>query len=206
LLPWQAVGIQAATRVSAGKGHSEQIFTEAIRRRARHDETMYYGHSDSIYADRTKPNFASLRLYKKIADHAGALAHSKHRCRLEVTLNEYGCKHFRLTNPESIFDFDFRELGDYFRLVKPEVKRPTTSIRVMKKHSRIVRAIDEIRMKAAAETLILVGSHAASREDLLIVDRLHRHTAGNKMIFHHLDDLTNRLKKRREHVHEWGSF
>jgi len=206
LLPWQAVGIQAATRISAGLGHSAPVYTDKIRTRATADETMYFGHSDSKYADPGKPNFAFMRLYKKVRDNGAALLPANHRCHLEVTLNQFGCKHFGLTYPESIFDFDFRDLGEYFRLVKPEVKRPATPKRVSAGHPRLSRFFDERRMRAAAETLILVGSHAASHEKLLNVDRLHRHAAGNKMILKSLDDLSHRIEKRRNYVREWGSF
>lgn len=206
LLPWQAVGIQAATRLSAGRGHSAPVYTDKVRTRAKPDETMYYGHSDSKYADPTKPNFAYMKLYRKITDNKKSLLPAKHRCRVEVTLNQFGCKHFGLTNSASIFDFDFRYLGEYFRLVKPEVKRPVISKRVRVKHPHLAKYIEETKMAAAAETLVLVGSHAASREDLLNVDRLHRHTKGNRMILNSLDDLTSRIEKRREHVHAWGSF
>ena len=206
LLPWQAVGIQAATRVSAAPGHSAPVYTEKLRTRAKPDETMYFGHSKSKYADPSKPNFASMRLYKKDRDNGAVLLPAKHRCRLEVTLNQFGCKHFHLTNPESIFDFDFRDLGKYFRLVKPEIKRPAISKKVRARHPRIAKYIEETRMQEAADTLILVGSHAASREELINVDRRHRHAEGNKMILHSLDDLTRRIEKRRDYVREWGSF
>jgi hypothetical protein len=206
LLPWQGAGIQPATRVSAGRGHSAPVFTPKIRRRAAPDEMMYFGHSDSKYADRTKPNLASMRLYKKATDDKSVLLPAEHRCRLEVTLNQFGCKHFGLTDPDSIFDFDFRDLGEYFRLVRPEIRRPPLSKRVRERHPLLAKYVEEMAMRTAEETLMLVGSHAASHEKLLNVDRLHRHAAGNKMIQKSLDDQSRRVKKRRDYVREWGSF
>jgi hypothetical protein len=210
LLPWQAVGMQPATRVSAAKGHCEQVFNDKVARRAKPHETMYYGHSDSKYADRSKPNFASMRLYTKIKDHGRALPPAKHRCRVEVTLNQFGCKHFNLTTPASIFDFEFRKLGDYFRLVKPEVMRGRVSKRVRARHPRLSKFAEEENMRLAAETLIRVGSHAASRIKLLNVDRLHRHTKGNKIIQKRLDNMTSTYKRHRKvidfYAKEWGSF
>ncbi len=206
LLPWQGEGIQAATRVSRGRGHSAHVFKGVIRRRARTEETMYYGHSNSMYADRTKPNFASMRLYKKVTDNNGSLLPPKHSCRLELTLTQLGCNHFGLTSPESIFNFEFREFGQYFRFVNPEIKQPIFSKNVRDRHHRIVKHLEKEMMREAEETLLRVGSHAASHVELLNVDRHHRHTEGNRRILHSLDDLSRRVKKHLQFVREWGSF
>lgn len=205
LLPWQAIGIQAATRVSKGRKHCEPVFSGEVERRARSGETMYYGHSDSKYADPSKPNFASMKVYRKITNNKKPLLPAKHRCRVEVTLNQFGCKHFGLINPESLVGFDFRQLGPYFRLVKPEI-RPLAMCKLRKWNPRMAAYLEPLRMKMAADTLISVGSHAASEEKLLIVDRKHRHMKGNKMILYRLDDLTRKFKKCQRNIKEWGSF
>lgn len=124
LYPWQAVGIQASTRVSKGRKHSEPVYSGEIERRAARYETMYFGHSDSIFADPDEPNFASMRLYRKVTDNRHGLPPVKHRCRLELTLSQAGCKYFGLTSPASLFGFNFRQFAPYFRLVKPEVALP----------------------------------------------------------------------------------
>lgn len=209
LYPWEAVGLQVATRVSSGKRHCEPVLSGDVERRAKKNETMYLGHSDSIYADPDEPNFASMRLYRKVTDNRMALPPNKHKCRLEVTLNQFGCKHFGLTTPESIFSFDFRKLGQYFRLVKPEV-RPYVMRKLRKKAPLMAALLEPKRTKMAADTLIFAGSHAASHEKLLNVDGKHRHQTGNRRIQIRLDDLTKKfakyMKKREIYGGEWGSF
>jgi hypothetical protein len=208
LYPWDAEGIQVATRVSSARKHSEPVLSGEVERRARSNETMYFGHSDSKYAKPSEPNYASMRLYRKITDNLSALPPHEHRCRIEVTLNQSGCKHFGLTNPASIFGFYFRQFGQYFRLVNPEV-RPYVMPRLRKLNPRMADLLEPKRMKMAADTLVWAGIHAASGEKLLNVDGKHRHQAGNRMIQIRLDDLTKKYKKSRENPdygNEWGSF
>jgi hypothetical protein len=208
LYPWQALGIQAATRVSKGWKHSEPVYFGDVERRAARYETMYFGHSDSIFADPDEPNLASMRLYRKITDGGRHLSPSKHRCRLELTMNQAGCKHFGLVDPASLFGFNFRQFAPYFRLVKPEV-RPCVMPKLRASNPRMAELLERTKLRMAAGTLSNVGSHAASREKLLNVDGHHRHKEGNRMIQLRLDDLTRRFKKSREsssYGDEWGSW
>lgn len=194
LYPWQGVGIQEATRVSSGPRHVEAVFNGDIERRAENYETMYFGHRDQKYADRDKSNYAFVRLYYKKSDNKKALSPDKYRCRVEVNLNSSGCKHFGLTDPRSIFGFDFRQLGPYFRLVKPEVRiSPMLKLRTW--NIPMAELLESKRTRMAADTLRDVGSHAAIKNKLINVDGHHRHSEGNRMIQVRLDDLTRKFKK-----------
>ena len=208
LYPWQALGIQAATRVSKGPRHVDAVYNGDVERRAACYETMYFGHADPKYSDPAEPNYAFMRLYRKIKDNGLALLPDKYRCRVEVNLNLSGCRHYGLTDPGSIFGFDFRQLGPYFRLVKPEVG--LCSMPKLRTWNRPMAELLEIaRARMAAGTLRDVGSHSASKEKLINVDGHHRHKEGNRMIQIRLDDLTRKFNKGRKpniYGDEWGSW
>lgn len=208
LYPWQAAGIQAVSRVSKGRKHSELVFSNLVERRAERHETMYFGHSDSAFADPDEPNFASMKLYRKVTDNRCSLPHAKHRCRLEVTLSQFGCHHFGLVNPVDIFGFEFRLPGPYFRMVKPEV-RAYKMPKLRAWNPRMAEVTERARTRMAASTLRDVGSHAACREILINVDGRHRHAEGNRMILYRLDDLTRRFNERPKFVtygEDWASW
>ena len=207
-LPWQADGMQVATRVSKGRGHVAPLLDdEGEERRAERYETMYFGHSKSMYADPSRPNFASARLYQKITDMRAKLALNKHRCRLEVTWNAAGCNHHGLLNAESLFGFDFRLFGPYFRFVKPEVK--ADAIKGLHSRNPLDAALASKRREMAQNRLREVGSHVAALEPLLNVDGHHRHKAGNRMVQVSLDYLTRKygsLPGAVAYRGEWGSW
>ena len=196
LYPWQGVGIQEATRVSSGPRHAEAVFNGDIERRAENNETLYFGHAKRIHANRDKANYAFMRLYNKKTDNKKALSPDKYRCRVEVNLNSMGCEHFGLTDPSSLFGFDFRKLGPYFRLVKPEV-RISYMRKLRKWNIPMAELLESKRTRMAADTLRDVGSHAAIKNKLINVDGHHRHSEGNRMIQVRLDDLTRKFKKGR---------
>lgn len=194
LYPWQGKGIESATRVSHRPLQSSTVYSDAVERRAMRHETMYFGHSDSKYAHHSKPNYASMRLYRKVTDKIRPPKPKQHRCRLELTLNSQGCRYFGLTSPDSLFGFEFRRLGEYFRFVKPEVK--TYVMRKQRKtNPRMAELLERTRMRMAAQTLREVGAHSASEEKLINVDGRHRHKVANRMVQTRLDDLTRKFKK-----------
>jgi hypothetical protein len=206
--PWQGPGLQIATRISRGWKHSEPIYTHEVERRAAANETMYLGHSDPKYADNEQPNYAFMRLYRKITDNRVTLLPEKWRCRLELNLNRSGCQHFGLTDPSSLFGFDFRQLGPYFRLVRPEIKS-CKLLQLRKQNPRMAALLERTRQRMALDTLQKVGTHAASHEPLINVDGRHRHTTGNRIIQVRLDDLTRKFAKGRKatgYGEAWGSW
>lgn len=208
LYPWQGPGLQIATRVSKGRKHAEPIYTHVVERRAEANETMYLGHSDPMYADEEQANYAFMRLYSKITDNNAALLPEKWRCRLELNLNSAGCRHFGLTDPGSLFGFDFRQFGPYFRLARPEIKTCIMP-KLRSWNPRMAALLERTKQRMALDTLQQVGSHAASHETLINVDGHHRHKDGNRMIQIRLDDLTRKFAKGRKvtgYGEAWGSW
>lgn len=208
LYPWQGPGLQIATRASKARKHAEPVFTHVVQRRAYANETMYLGHADPIYADPDQANYAFMRLYAKVTDNKFALLPDKWRCRLELNLNSSGCQHFGLSDPSSLFGFDFRQLGSYFRLVRPEIK-PYSMPKLRSWNPYMADLLETTRRRLAAGTLQAVGSHAASHDPLINVDGHHRHKAANRMIQIRLDDLTRKFAKGRgnsPYGPTWGSW
>ncbi|AXS78629.1 hypothetical protein [Dechloromonas sp. HYN0024] len=208
LYPWQGPGLQVATRVSKGRKHAEPVFTHIVERRANANETLYLGHADPIYADPDLANYAFMRLYAKVIDNKTALLPNKWRCRLELNLTSTGCRFFGLTSPNSLFGFDFRQLGPYFRLARPDIK-PCSMPKLRSWNPRMADLLEATRMRLALDTLKNVGSHAASHEPLINVDGHHRHKVGNRMIQIRLDDLTRKFKKSSQSMpygNTWGSW
>lgn len=208
LYPWQGPGLQIATRVSKGRKHAEPVFTHVVERRADANETMYFGHADPIYADPDQANYAFMRLYAKVTDNRTALLPDKWRCRVELNLNSAGCRHFGLSDPSRLFGFDFRQLGPYFRLARPEIK-PCAMPKLRSWSPRMADLLEATRMRLAWDTLQNVGSHAASHDSLINVDGHHRHKLGNRMIQIRLDDLTRKFAKGRKttaYGESWGSW
>lgn len=208
LYPWNGNGLQVATRVSRGRGHSEPLYNDVVERRPLPSETMYFGHSKQFYADPALPNFAFMRMYIKKADRGGMLIPEKWRTRVEVNLNDSGCAAYGLTTPSSLFKFDFRALGSYLHFFKPTVKAANLK-NLRRFNPKMATLLETSRKRMAETTLRDAGAHTGSREKLINLNGRHRHPKANRMIRYRLDDLTRKYRNfnpKTPYGSEWGSW
>lgn len=192
LYPWSGRGIQYAHRVSNGRKRSELLFSSAILRSSERNETLYFGHRDDIYADSKQENFAFMRIYEKKTDANSVLLPEQMVSRIEVSLNERGCKHYELMHPGDLFGFNFRSLSEYFRLVKPMVLEPRP------KRSRTSPALAEAIARKKVSYTEQVGKTAgawALFELRHAEPTLRRHAFGNRIVGTMLDNLTKRYRR-----------
>lgn len=198
LYPWQGPGIQFAHRVSRRRGHAEPVWCDTKLRRPERNETLYFGHAKDRYANPDEPNFAFMRLYEKTTDQGSRLPPKKTSVRVEVSLNEAGCRHFGLRTPTDVFEFNFRNLSDYFRLVRPVFVTPRLRSRLRKSiHTAAHKKLAEL---VTAKQLAIVEDQARTAGVWSLHNARHvfptlgRHVVGNRVIGTRLDNLTKKYK------------
>ena len=172
LYPWDAPGIQAASRASQAAKKVEALFNGDVERRPYPRETLYLGHRDAKYAAIDQPNFAFMRVYRKVTDNRQALAPNKRCCRVEVNLTQDGCAHFQLLRPGDLLGFNYRELGRYFRLIRPQA-RPVLLRRLRHLEPRMAEVLEKVKTRHLNERLESVGAYAAgfNRSAFITSDR-----------------------------------
>ncbi|MFP3515743.1 hypothetical protein SB766_06050 [Pseudomonas sp. SIMBA_077] len=172
LYPWDAPGIQAASRASQAAKKVEALFNGDVERRPYPRETLYLGHKDAKYAAIDQPNFAFMRVYRKVTDNRQALAPNKRCCRVEVNLTQEGCAHFQLLRPGDLLGFNYRELGRYFRLIRPQA-RPVLLRRLRHLEPRMAEVLEKVKTRHLNERLESVGAYAAgfNRSAFITSDR-----------------------------------
>lgn len=172
LYPWDAPGIQAASRASQAAKKVEALFNGDVERRPYPRETLYLGHKDAKYAAIDQPNFAFMRVYRKVTDNRQALAPNKRCCRVEVNLTQEGCAHFQLLRPGDLQGFNYRELGRYFRLIRPQA-RPVLLRRLRHLEPRMAEVLEKVKTRHLNERLESVGAYAAgfNRSAFITSDR-----------------------------------
>lgn len=194
LYPWGGTGLQFAHRVSSGKGHSEPVWCDRILRRPGRNETLYLGHANDRYADPEQANYAFMRLYEKKTDMRSKLPPGKSSVRVEVSLNEAGCRHFGLNAADSLFGFRFRQLSDYFKLVRPFYTLPR-----MGRHWRGSERFAEMianKMLAIVEDQARIAGVWSLHNARHVYPTLGRHVNGNRIIGTRLDNLTKKYLRR----------
>lgn len=160
LYPWDAPGIQAASRASSAVKKVEALFNGDVERRPYLRETLYLGHKDAKYAATGQPNFAFMRVYRKITDNRRNLAPNKRCCRVEVNLNQEGCAHFQLQRPADLLSFNYRKLGSYFRLICPQA-RPVLLKRIRHSDPKMAEVLEKTLIRHLNERLESVGAYVA---------------------------------------------
>lgn len=172
LYPWEAPGIQAASRASQAAKNVEALFNGDVERRPYPRETLYLGHKDAKYAAIDQPNFAFMRVYRKVTDNRQALAPNKRCCRVEVNLNQEGCAHFQLQRPADLLSFNYRKLGSYFRLIRPQT-RPVLLRRLRQSEPKMAEVLEKAQTRHLDERLESVGAYAAgfNRSAFITSDR-----------------------------------
>jgi hypothetical protein len=160
LYPWEAPGIQPASRASKAKGHVSALFSGDDERRPYGHETLYLGHRDSEYASPDQANFAFMRVYRKVADNRRELPLHKRSCRIEVNLNREGCVHFKLEHLSDLHGFNFRELGRYFRLIRPQAK-PIELKKLRLSEPKMADVLEKAQARLLNDRLKTVGAYAA---------------------------------------------
>lgn len=160
LYPWDAPGIQVSSRASKASGNVGTLCSGDVERRPYGHETLYLGHKEAKYACRDQPNFAFMRVYRKVTDNRRALPPDKHCCRIEVNLNREGCAHFMLQHPRDLRVFNYRELGRYFRLIRPQAK-PNALTKLRRSHPKMAEVLDAAQARLLNDTLESVGAYAA---------------------------------------------
>lgn len=172
LYPWEAPGIQAASRASQAANKVEALFNGDVERRPYRRETLYLGHKDAKYAAIEQPNFAFMRVYRKVTDNRQILAPNKQCCRVEVNLNQEGCAHFKLQHPADLLSFNYRKLGSYFRLIRPQAK-PVLLGRLRRSEPKMAEVLEKVKTRHLNERLESVGAYAAgfNRSAFITSDR-----------------------------------
>lgn len=173
LYPWDAPGIQVASRASKAPKHVATLLSQEVERRPFPHETLYFGHRDSKYALSGHTNFAFMRLYRKVSDNGKTLLLRKRCCRVEVNLSQEGCAHFGLLRPSDLFDFNFRSLGSYFRLIKP-ITKPYVLRNLRQSLPKMADLLEKTQMRFLSDRLASVGAYAAGfdRASFVTSDRL----------------------------------
>lgn len=134
------------------------IWCDTKLRRPERNETLYFGHAKDRYANPDEPNFAFMRLYEKTTDQGSRLPPKKTSVRVGVSLNEAGCRHFGLRTPTDVFEFNFSNLSDYFRLVRPVFVTPRLRSRLRKSiHTAAHKKLAEL---VTAKQLAIVEDQA----------------------------------------------
>jgi len=198
LYPWDAPGIQASSRASKASGNVETLFSGDVERRPYGHETLYLGHKNSKYASPDRPNFAFMRVYRKVTDNRRALPQHKHSCRIEVNLNREGCAHFKLQHPSDLHVFNYRELGRYFRLIRPQAK-PNAFTELRRSKPKMAEVLEKAQVGLLNDRLKLVGAYAAGfqRSSFIISERAAK---ANDRSQQALKSLTRTWRKGRASV------
>lgn len=198
LYPWQGAGIQFAHRVSRRSGHAEPVWCDTKLRRPERNETLYFGHAKDRYADPDEPNFAFMRLYEKKTDQRTKLPPLKTSVRVEVSLNEAGCRHFGLKAASDLLGFNFRRLSDYFRLVRPTFivprVRPGLRRSIRSPMQERLAEIVVAKQSAIVEEQARIAGVWSLLNSKFVVPTLGRHVQGNRVIGTRLDNLTKKYK------------
>ncbi|MDZ4057764.1 MAG: hypothetical protein U1D69_12535 [Polynucleobacter sp.] len=205
LYPWSAPGIQVGHRVSRCKGRAEKIVRPSGDiTSARTGDTLYLGHSDSTYANRDQPNFASMRFYVKKTDDKRAVTSRRWSARVEVTLTREGCEHFGLGTLDDLRGFNFRKLSKYFRMVRPSFTLGTPK-RGRKFDPPLQAAIEAWVAKFLAERVNDAG--AWSLHDVNFATPSHeRNAAANRHIGVTLSNLSRKFALPRKCSAEAAPF
>lgn len=192
IFPWGGPGLQFAHRVSKREGHAEPVYGDAILRRPERNETLYLGHSKDRYADPEHANYAFMRLYEKKTDMHTTLLPSKCSVRIEVSLNEAGCRHFGLHATGDIFTFNFRQLGDYFKLVRPIYLKPKMGKRWS--GSEVLAEIVAEKILSLVEDRARIAGVWSLENARHVYPTVGRHARGNSVIGTRLDNLTKKYR------------
>lgn len=172
LYPWDAPGIQMASRASQAAKKVEALFNGDVERRPYPRETLYLGHKDARYAAIGQPNFAFMRVYRKVTDSRQILPPNKRCCWAEVNLNQEGCAHFQLLRPADLQSFNYRKLGSYFRLIRPQA-RPVLLRRMRHSDPKMAEVLEKTLTRHFNERLESVGAYVAgfNRSAFITSDR-----------------------------------
>jgi hypothetical protein len=188
LYPWDAPGIQVSSRASQAANKVEALFNGDVERRPHPRETLYLGHKDAKYGSIDQPNFAFVRVYRKVTDNRRALPPNKHCCRIEVNLNQLGCAYFQIHRPADLLNFNYRKLGSYFRLIRPQA-RPVLLRKLRRLQPKTAEVLEAAKNKLLLERVESVGAYVAGFNRSLFITS-DRAAKPNERIQHALKSLT----------------